>query len=277
MPDSVSRPSATFRLPSFSPDEAELWLVQVKCAFAVANITDDADKFRLLVANLPVHVAAQVRDVVTAEPPSYDNLEAALKSRLAQSRASRLETLLRDQQLGDQRPTQLLRKMQHMLGSSGSDSGLLRTLFLQRLPHTTRAALALLPESTDVDALASAADRFHEASHGATVAAALAPPADDAAPACACRQETPNSELIAAVSALTAAVSRIEASFQRSNVESRHRSKSRSRRPTPSSSRRARKPPAIDDDDDAGYCWYHRKFGAEAQRCNPPCSWQAGN
>ncbi|KAF0287207.1 hypothetical protein FJT64_014390 [Amphibalanus amphitrite] len=72
--------------------------------------------------------------------------------------------------------------MQHMLGNSRDDTGLLRTLFLQRLPQTTRAALALLPESTGIDDLASAADRFQEASQGAVVAAAVAPPAAAVAP-----------------------------------------------------------------------------------------------
>ena len=106
-----SRPLASFRLPAYAPDEAELWLVQVECAFAVAGITNDVQKFKLLVANLPVHVASQGRDVVTREPGSFKDLKTALRSRLAQSRASRLETLLRDQHLGDQKPTQLLRNM----------------------------------------------------------------------------------------------------------------------------------------------------------------------
>ncbi|KAF0293288.1 hypothetical protein FJT64_008816 [Amphibalanus amphitrite] len=210
MPDTAdSCPSATFRLPAFSPEEAELWLVQVDCAFDVANITDNATKFKLLVANLPVHVASQVRDVVTATPPSFTDLVTALRSRLAQSRASRLETLLRDQQLGDQKPTQLLPNMQHMLGNSRDDTGLLQTLFLQRLPQTTRAALALLPESTGIDDLASAADRFQEASQGAVVAAAVAPPASHS---CNCQQSA-GTDLTAAVAALTATVARMEASY----------------------------------------------------------------
>ncbi|KAF0306047.1 hypothetical protein FJT64_022428 [Amphibalanus amphitrite] len=179
--DAPTRPFASFRLPAYAPEEAELWLVQVECAFAVAGITDDHDKFRLLVANLPVHVASQVRDVITAETGSFSELKGALSTRLAQSRASRLEALLRDHQLGDRKPTQLLRSMQHMLGSAGHDLGLLRTLFLQRLPPTTRAALALLPEDTGIDDLASAADRFQEASGGAAVTAVCTPTAGVAA------------------------------------------------------------------------------------------------
>ena len=289
--DGPARPFASFRLPAYAPDEAELWLVQVECAFAVAGITNDQDKFRLLVANLPVHVASQVRDVVTTEPGSFTDLKRALGSRLAQSRASRLEALLRDQQLGDRKPTQLLRSMQHMLGSSGSDLGLLRTLFLQRLPPTTRAALALLPEDTGIDDLASAADRFQEASGGATVSAVSAPASGaaaacvpttgavtpcssaGAATACGCG----NSGMAAAVSALTAAVARIEAAFHHTSAGARRRSRSRPRRPAPSGSGSAQPPPAADSDTSRdGYCWYHRKFGAEAHRCSPPCSW-AGN
>ena len=294
--DAPTRPFASFRLPAYAPEEAELWLVQVECAFAVAGITDDHDKFRLLVANLPVHVASQVRDVITAETGSFSELKGALSTRLAQSRASRLEALLRDHQLGDRRPAQLLRSMQHMLGSAGHDLGLLRTLFLQRLPPTTRAALALLPEDTGIDDLASAADRFQEASGGAAVtavctptagvAAACGPPAGPgvtlAPPASAVAAAGPpaacgcgNSGMAAAVTALTAAVARIEAVFQRGGADAprRGRSRSRPRRPAPASSGSSQ-PASVTPDE--GYCWYHQKYGAEAHRCRPPCSW-SGN
>ena len=284
-----SRPLASFRLPAYAPDEAELWLVQVECAFAVAGITNDVQKFKLLVANLPVHVASQVRDVVTREPGSFQDLKTALRSRLAQSRASRLETLLRDQHLGDQKPTQLLRNMQHMLGNSGSDVGLLRTLFLQRLPQATRAALALLPEDSSIENLASAADRFQDASGGATVSAVAASSSANAtcasvpatSPCCnaGCDPRADiNSDLVAAVSALTTAVAQIQANMQNRGSGARRRSRSRPRQPARSDSSAAQAlPPTADDMDRDGYCWYHRKFGAEAHRCSPPCSWRAEN
>lgn len=270
MPDTGvdTRPSATFRLPAFSPEEPELWLVQVDCAFDVANITNDVSKFKLLVANLPVHIASQVRDVVTASPPSFANLVQALKTRLAQSRASRLEALLRDQQLGDQKPTQLLRNMQHVLGSTEDETGLLRTLFLQRLPPTTRAALALLPEGTSPEDLAAAADRFQEASPGPTVAAATSgPPAST----CDCTHQSTSEGLAAAVASLTATVARLEASFQRSQPDRRRRSRSRGPRPgTP----RPRSPEAHQPEASDQLCWYHYRFGADARKCQLPCSWQ---
>ena len=274
MPDTTSdpRPSATFRLPAFSPEEADLWLVQVDCAFDVAGITDNATKFKLLVANLPVHVASQVRDVVTATTPSFADLVTALRTRLAQSRASRLETLLRDQHLGDLRPTQLLRNMQHALGGSQDETGLLRTLFLQRLPQTTRAALALLPEDTGLDDLAGAADRFQEASQSAVVAATV--PAAAPEPKCSCRSPA-DTDLAAAVAALTATVARLEAG-QRRQFDSRRRSRSRPRRDQsrpaaaePSAAAAGSRQSADDE-----LCWYHQRFGTDAHRCRQPCSWQ---
>ncbi|XP_043246468.1 uncharacterized protein LOC122394010 [Amphibalanus amphitrite] len=293
--DAPTRPFASFRIQAYAPEEGELWLVQVECAFAVAGISDDGDKFRLLVANLPVHMASQVRDVVTAETGSFTDLKRALSTRLAQSRASRPEALLRDHQLGDRKPTQLLHSMQHMLGSAGHDLGLLRgrTLFFQRLPPTIRSALALMPEDTGNEDLASAADRFQEASGGAAVtavctptagvAAACGPPAGPrvmlAPPASAVAATGPpaacgcgNSGMAAAVTALTAAVARIEAVFQRGGAGAppRGRSRSRPRRPAPASSGGSQ-PASVSSAE--GYCWYHQKYGAEAHHCRPPCSW----
>ncbi|KAF0307740.1 hypothetical protein FJT64_020914 [Amphibalanus amphitrite] len=160
--------------------------------------------------------------------------------------------------------------MQHMLGNSRDDTGLLRTLFLQRLPQTTRAALALLPESTGIDDLASAADRFQEASQGAVVAAAVAPPASHS---CNCQQSA-GTDLTAAVAALTATVARMEASYKSLRADARRRSRSRpARRPatpgTGTARADTRQPPATD-----GLCWYHERFGADAHQCRQPCSWQ---
>ena len=96
-------------------------------------------------------MASQARYVVTRYPGSFTDLKTVLRFRLAHSRASLLVTLLRDQHLEYKKPTQLLSNMQHMLGNSGNDIGLLWMLFLQRLPQTTRAAPAVLPEATSID------------------------------------------------------------------------------------------------------------------------------
>ena len=53
---------------------------------------------------------------------------------MAETRAERLQKLLQHQHLGDQKPSQLLRRMKAELGSDDStDDGILRQLFLSRL------------------------------------------------------------------------------------------------------------------------------------------------
>ena len=215
--DEHARPLASFRLPVFAPDEADLWLLQVGCAFDVASITNPVTKFKLLVAHLPTTVAAQVRDVIVNAPGDFDGLCTALRQRLAQSRASRLEALLRHQQLGDRTPSHLLRDMRGQLSTAGDssvDSGLLRTLFLQRLPQSARAALSLLPESTPLADLADAADRFLEASRPTGAVSAVSadpPPAGSAASAAT----TGGGDLAAAISTLAAVISRLDSSHRR--------------------------------------------------------------
>ena len=286
LPANNARPApqvTALRLPPFSADDPELWLAQVECAFGVAGISDDLARYQVLASSLPTNVAAQVRDVITCSAPTYAILTSALRQRLAHSRTSRLEALLRNQQLGDQRPSQLLRRMQGELtaaGDSPADSGLLRTLFLQRLPQGITATLSLLPENTALDELASSADRIMEASRPAIYPAAVSaiqPTPLLPAPAPA----APAADLLATVASLTATVSELQMEVRslrqgrthdRSSSCNRCRSQSRGRQRW---SRHDSSPSRPRDD----LCYYHRRFGAQAKKCQSPCSWmaQAGN
>ena len=275
----AARPFAAFWLPPFSANEAELWLTQVESACQVSGIVDDTVKFHLLAANLPLDVAAQVRDVVTAKPPSYSALKEALKDRLTQSRAVRLSELLRNQQLGDQRPTQLLLRMRSELGAAGDatqDSQLLRTLFLQRLPQSARAALSLLPEDTPLDQLATAADRFLASSTASisavdASASAMAPYATAAPPA-----DGTIAALCSMVASLTAAVSRLETGFRAREQEPDDRRARRAWRPR-SRSRLGRHQRERQQHQQDTLCYYHYRFGSDAHNCESPCSWRSGN
>ena len=280
----ASRPVASLRLPPLSTEETELWLSQVECALGVAGITDDLTRYQVLVVNLPTEVAVQVGDVISNPAPSYASLTAALRDRLAQSRASRLEALLRHQQLGDQRPSELLRRMQGELAMAGvlpADNGLLRTLYKQRLPKAARAALSLLPEDIPLPELAAAADRFMEATtstqgQALSVSAVQAPPPNQSAP----------DQLTASVAALTAAIGQMQTDLtsmrqvqyhQDQQHRYRGRSSSRFSRARSSSQRRGQQQQPQQQQQ---LCFYHLKFGAAARKCSDPCSWissQQGN
>ena len=287
-PPATTRPSppqvTALRLPPFAADDPELWLAQVECALGVAGITNDLSRYQVLASSLPADVASQVRDVITCSAPTYSSLTSALRQRLAHSRSSRLEALLRNQHLGDQRPSQLLRRMQGELSAAGdapADSGLLRTLFLQRLPQVATAALSLLPETTPLEDLASSADRFLEASRPASsyVPAAaslssLAQPPLPVPPAPAPVQ----ADLAVTVATLTASIDELQMeirSMRQQRTEERPqpqqvcyrcRSQSRGRQ-----ARRSDRSPSA-----SRSCYYHQRFGSQAKKCQAPCSW-AGN
>ncbi len=88
-------------------------------------------------------------------------MKAALIQRTTLSEQRRLQQLFSTEELGDLKPTQLLRRIQQLLGDKVTDSSFLRELFLQRLPSHVRMVLAS-SDSPDLDKLAQLADKIVE-------------------------------------------------------------------------------------------------------------------
>ncbi|KAH6947255.1 hypothetical protein HPB50_017783 [Hyalomma asiaticum] len=87
-------------------------------------------------------------------------LKETLIRRLTPSEPQCLQQLLHEVQLGDCRPSQLLRHMQQLAGSTESlDSHLVWGLFLQRLPVTVRIGV-MASEETDIFKIAEMANRL---------------------------------------------------------------------------------------------------------------------
>ena len=76
----------------------------------------------------------------------------------------RLQQLFNTEELGDRKPTQLLRRLQQLAGDMPglTDGTFLRELFLQRLPANVRMVLASTRENTSIEELAQLADRIIE-------------------------------------------------------------------------------------------------------------------
>ena len=63
---------------------------------------------------------------------------AELIKRTSASQQRRVQILLNEVDLGDGKPTRLLRHMRQLLGEQRIDEGIFKQLFLQRLPPTSR-------------------------------------------------------------------------------------------------------------------------------------------
>ena len=259
--------AVNLRLPPFWPADPQLWFAQVEAQFACKRITSQRSRFDHVVSSLSPEFAAEVRDLLLSPPAEnpYTVLKEQLTKRTTLSEQRKLQQLFTGEELGDRKPTQLLRRMQQLLGDHSTlDTSFLRELFLQRLPPNVRMVLASTPEGTTIDQLAEMADKIMEVA-SPSMAALTNPSIPETTPPPAFAEEFKQ---------LRSDVSRLEKLV---NKLARNRSSSQSnRRP----SRRSPTPPSTDNSSDS-LCWYHSKFGSQAKNCNSPCSWpsnrQAGH
>ena len=115
--------TVSMKLPPFWPKDPDTWFAQVEAQFATRGITVEKTKFDYLVASLSPDAATEVRDLILNPPADnpYTLLKAAIIKRFAGSNQQKLQRLLNDLELGDNKPSQLLRRMRQ-LWSDDADS-----------------------------------------------------------------------------------------------------------------------------------------------------------
>ncbi|GFY66757.1 uncharacterized protein TNIN_155271 [Trichonephila inaurata madagascariensis] len=123
--------------PTFWRNKRKSWFLQLEAQFSNSGISNDTTKYNIVVAALDENVLDFVVDDILSNPPhddKYETLRNALLNRLTDTEESRLIKLLTDMELGDRRPSDLLRQMKSLAGSSISDE-LIKSLWPQRLPQ----------------------------------------------------------------------------------------------------------------------------------------------
>lgn len=252
------------RLPPFWAERPAVWFAQAEAQFFLAGISSEKTKFFHVISQLDHRCAAELEDVITSPPERdpYTTLRTELMRRLSPSREQRIRQLLTHEEMGDRKPSQFLRHLRSLAPDVPDD--FLRSIWSSRLPHNIQAILAGQPEG-NLDSAARCADRISEAAPQPALAS-VGPPPDSAA-------------LLQRIEDLSRQVAALTAQQDRLNPSSRnHRSPSRDPRSSSSNARPAfknrrtnsRSPPR--GDAASTTCWYHRRFGARAQNCTPPCS-----
>ena len=254
--------AVNLKLPPFWPSDPDLWFAQVEAHFATRGITAQKTKYEYLVASLSPEYATQVRDLILHVPDTtpYDALKRQLIARTAVPQQTRLQQLFHSTELGDQRPTQLLRRMKQLLGPdmAGADGTLLRELFLQRLPANVRMVLASSGEDATLEELAERGDK---------IIAAASPAVASVAPS---HKPSEWDQLRSEVLRLQETVSALASSGRPPRQQSPYRL-SQHRSPSPHRLSRQGSPPPH-----RTICWYHARFGNKARKCSAPCSY-SGN
>lgn len=253
----------------FNRDDPEIWFTQLEAQFEIGGISVDATKYGHLIAALDPETVKCVRDKILTPPAidKYNSLRSVIIERLCDSAKIKLDRLLSGLQLGDKKPSQLLREME-TLSVNQITEPVLRNLWLQRLPTHAQEILSCMDDSNLVK-LATAADKILDVNKPSVVYAVNA---------ISNKNSQPN-DLAIQVNALSKRVEELFSSFSKG-----HSKAPRGRSDSPASNfqrdnrnqRQRSRYRTKEQVDKHPNCWYHHKFGNKARKCLKPCKFDFG-
>ncbi|XP_070158995.1 uncharacterized protein [Polyergus mexicanus] len=244
------------RIPPFWPEEPELWFAQLEGQFSLCGVTQDEAKYAYVLSKIEPRQAREIKDVITHPPAhhKYEAIKKALIQRLTDSHETRIKQLLEREELGDRRPSQFLRHLSTLAGTTVPNE-LLRTLWLGRLPQHMQAILATR-NNDNLEEVAEQADRIHEIGNNKALVFATSAETTN---------KKPWEEQIQALSRQVAALTTQMANATKRWDRERGRSRQRNR-----SGNRARSKTTRQE----GVCFYHQRFGEKARKCTQPCTYK---
>ncbi|BES87528.1 Hypothetical protein NTJ_02390 [Nesidiocoris tenuis] len=266
------------KFPPFWMERPDVWFRQIEAQFKIKNIRTENRKFDHLISQLDRKFVADIFDILdTASDTKYSLAKERLLSLYKESDDAQIKRLLDGLELGDQRPSQLLRKMTSLAGTDISNK-VLRTLWLDKLPVTIKNILVVSEEN--LEKLALMADKITDMNPRRDVYNIAN---DDVGAAAASPQSSTEDlirEMYAKIQSLEIQVSSLRQSRSRrsspdDHYDRRGRSQNRYRYRSPSRSRnrsRGRFNP------DGKFCFSHFRFGnrCRPEKCQPPCEWKNG-
>ena len=255
--------AVSLKLPPYWPTDPSVWFAQVEAQFITRNITSQSTMFAYVISSLQPEIAQEIRDLLISPPTDepYNKLKSELIRRTSASEQKRLNQLLISEELGDRKPSQLLRKMRQLVGDNRLEDGILRQLFLQRLPTNTQRILASTADNISLDELAVLADRILEVAPSQPSVAAIATTSQSASTV---------TEIEALRNQVNNLTNQVAALVNQLSIHPR--SRSRSRGSSPYHFRTRRDSSNSRPDSNQPLCWYHLKFGLNAHHCKAPCS-----
>ncbi|GFV12435.1 retrovirus-related Pol polyprotein from transposon opus [Trichonephila clavipes] len=246
------------RLPPFWKSNVRLWIAQCDHEFTFSGISSDDTKYSALVANLDAETLSYVSDIVLSPPNSdkYHTLSQRLITQFSDSETQKIKKLLTDLQLGDEKPSHLLRKMKELSDGQLQDD-FLQSLWFQRMPPHIQTVLSA--SSEPLDKLAIIADKVSEvvgASSTICAATTVPPPSQSSS----CSAQPTMDSLARQIQELSLQV----AELTRERNSSCHQRYSSDHRRSHSRSRSVNR--------GSGICYYHRRYKEQARKCVSPCA-----
>lgn len=249
----------TSKIPDFWTDQPRVWFIRTEAMLAPQKLSDEA-RYDIIVSKLGKDAIQQVTDLLIEPPPTkkYEALKARLLKIYEESKNRQLQKLISEMELGEQKPSQLLRRMKELAKDKIPDDTL-RILWQGHLPSAVRAVLAV-SDTKELEHLSTIADNVFET----TRAHAVSEISQTQQPAAS----SDTDKILTEIAKINLKIADIEKSRTRRRYRwnnSRSRSASRSR--DPSTGRRTPNSPGW-------LCFYHHRFRAKALKCVEPCAWK---
>lgn len=262
-PDPLAAISVFNRIANFWTDQPRAWFLHAESTLLPQNASDEV-KYNVILSKLGKETITQITDLVSAPPAT--GKYAALKNRLLhlyeESESRQLQKLIGEMELGDQKPSQLLRRMK-LLASDKVPDSTLNIMWQNHLPSWVRGVLTVVDEK-DLSKLADMADKMMESSRTAQVEAVRA--STSTAPPLS----TDAAMIVAEIAKLNIRMASLERSRPRfRNQSGRGRPMSRGR----SGPRRSKSKPRNENSPD-WLCHFHYRYKERATRCEAPCAWK---
>lgn len=221
------------------------------------KLSDEA-QYNLVITKLGKEVIQQVSDILLKPPATkkYDALKTRLLQVYEESEVRQFQKLLSEMELGDQKPSQLLRQMKDLAREKIPDDTL-SIMWQGHLPSSVRAVLAVT-EVTNIDNLAIIADKIMETSRPQEISEVQTKATNLAV------KDT--AVILAEIAKISPRIHNLERgrSKYRNHRRSFHQSRSASR-----SRNMSRRTPGSAD----WLCVYHHKYKNRAKKCVEPCAW----
>lgn len=261
-PPEMASLSLQSRIPAFWREDTRLWFAQFESVI-IAHKLGDKQKYDLVLGVLQREDVRQVSDIVINPPENgkYEALKNRLLSVYEETETQQFHKLLSGLELGDQKPTQLLRRMRDLAARKVPDDAL-KILWMGHLPASARAVLSVSKEPS-LDDLAIMADKMLEHMEQRNIATI------------ATSTTSGNSErnAISANIGLENEIAMLKQQIAQLHIDRRasmHNERYRARSSSRNRKYRMTRTPASPD----WLCYYHYKFKNGANKCVEPCNWK---
>ncbi|KAL4719659.1 hypothetical protein ACJJTC_015208 [Scirpophaga incertulas] len=252
------KPSTSHRC---KPKKPQIFFYQVETCFRINKISAESSKFDYLTSQLEPEYLENIWDIIqSTDSNKYSLAKERLLNLFTESEEKQIQTLLTGLELGDNKPSQLLRQMRQLAGKNITDK-ILRSLWLDKLPKFIKNTLIISEET--LDKLSIMADKMKDFYANEVFSNEVQPSTSEST--------VDKINLLQKISLLEKQIEAL-----RMDYNNRYRSEyrtNRARSVSRSQSRRRKFNP------DRKYCYYHFRFGTKClpEKCKKPCSFDSGN